>query len=504
MDRHSPLFYALLTPEQMGKADQITIESGTDGFTLMEKAGRAVFDRVIASFPAADHVHVFCGPGNNGGDGYVVAELLRQAGRDVVVSALGDPDKLTGDAALARKTWRKEITPFHPSMLEETDLIIDALFGAGLTRAIEGDAKAIVTAINDSDVAVVSIDLPSGVNGASGKPLGQSVIAEETVTFFRKKPGHLLAPGRDLCGHVNVADIGIEDDVLKDLKITTFENAPGIWSDDWPGYTPTGHKYARGHALILSGGPLSTGAARLSATAALRVGAGVTSLAGSRDALMVHAAHVTAIMLKEVATPQALKDLLEDPRLNALAAGPGLGLTDEARAMIEVLLESGAALTLDADALTLFKDDPDYLFRTLKARDKLTILTPHEGEFKRLFGPLLETDNKLEITRAAAVKSGSVIVLKGADTVIASPDGRAAVNGNAPPWLATAGSGDVLTGIITGLCAQGMPAFEAACAAVWLHGESGNRLGPYLVADDLESGLSEVLDEDSNDWTDDD
>lgn len=491
---------ALLTPDQMGKADKMTIDAGTDSFKLMELAGRAVFDRLITSYSAANHILVFCGPGNNGGDGYIVAELLRQAGRQVVVTSLTDTASLKGDAGLAFRTWRGKITPFHPSLLDEAELVVDALFGAGLDRPVEGPALAMIEAINSSDISVLSVDLPSGVDGRNGKSLGIAVMAEETVTFFRQKPGHLLMPGRGLCGNVTIADIGISDDVLDALNITTFENAPGVWGEHWPGYSPDGHKYMRGHAVVLSGGPLSTGAARLSATAALRVGAGLTSIAGSYDALLIHAAHVTSIMLKEAATPDALESLLTDPRYNAVAAGPGLGLTDKTRAMVEVLLKSGAALTLDADALTIFENDREHLFSTLKSRDKLTILTPHEGEFKRLFGPITGSESKLELTRSAARAASSVVVLKGPDTVIASPDGRAAINGNAPPWLATAGSGDVLTGIITGLRAQGMPAFEAACAGVWLHGEAGNRLGPFLIAEELESGLSELLDEDSDDW----
>lgn len=500
MDRHSPLSCALLTPEQMAEADALTIKAGTPGFELMENAGRAVFDRVISGYSEAETILVLCGAGNNGGDGYVVAELLRQAGRAVSVCALVTEDALSGDAALARRQWRGAVKPFFPGELDRVDLVVDALFGAGVNRDIEGEAADWISHLNDSSVPVLSIDLPSGICGRTGRILGVAVTAETTVTFFRKKPGHLLNPGVTYCGEVLVEDIGIEDDVLTTLDIETFENAPGLWQSQWPGYSADGHKYGRGHAVIVSGGPLSTGASRLAATAALRIGAGLTSIAGSTDALMVHASHVTAVMLKPAETAIALSNLLSDVRINSVAAGPGLGLDDHAMSLIEALLDSQAALTLDADALTLFSTDPEALFTRLHERDHMSVLTPHTGEFTRLFGPMPPEQNKLYITREAAQRSGSVVVLKGADTVIADPDGRAAINGNAPPWLATAGSGDVLTGMIAGLRAQGMSAFDAACAAVWLHGEAGKNCGPYLIAEELEGGLADVLEEDSHDW----
>lgn len=500
MDRSSPHDSALLTPIQMARADEMTIAAGTSGIDLMIRAGRTVFDRVIAGFPDAETIHVLCGTGNNGGDGYVVAELLRQAGRMVTLSSLRSPDALQGDAALAHRQWRGDIIPFHIGEVEAVDLIIDGLFGAGLDRDVDGEAKNIINQINSIHVPVVSIDLPSGICGLTGKVRGTAIAAEETVTFFRKKPGHLLEPGKSHCGDVTVTDIGIEDEVFREITPDVFENTPLLWGGQWPGYAPDGHKYGRGHALVLSGSALSTGASRLAAQAALRVGAGLTSLVGARDALIVHAAHVTAVMLKPAETAEDLRALLSDVRLNSIAAGPGLGLDDKAREQLDCLLESEAALTLDADTLTLASEDPDNFFTRLHERDHISVLTPHTGEFARLFGSVTNTTSKLEITREAAKRSGAVVVLKGSDTVIADPDGRAAINGNAPPWLATAGSGDVLTGMIAGLRAQGMPAFEAACAGVWLHGEAGRRCGAYLISEDLERGLAEVLDEDSHDW----
>ncbi|MAK60196.1 MAG: bifunctional ADP-dependent NAD(P)H-hydrate dehydratase/NAD(P)H-hydrate epimerase [Ponticaulis sp.] len=484
----------------MSRADDLTIAAGTPGIDLMVRAGRTVFDRVIASFPDAETIHILCGTGNNGGDGYVVAELLRQAGRAVTVSSIGSPDSLKGDAALARRQWRGDLASFHPGEIENTDLIIDALFGAGLDRDVTGEAAEVISHINSIPVPVVSIDLPSGICGLTGKVRGVAIAAEETVTFFRKKPGHLLEPGKSHCGEVTVTDIGIDDDVFREIRPDVFENSPALWGSQWPGYAPDGHKYGRGHVIVLSGGPLSTGASRLAAQGALRVGAGLTSLVGSREALMVQAAHVTAIMLKPTETLQDLRLLLSDLRLNSVAAGPGLGLDAKAKEQLDCLLDSEAALTLDADALTLFAEDSARFFDRLHERDHISVLTPHAGEFARLFGATNAQTSKLDTAREAAHRAGAVLVMKGADTVIADPDGRAAINGNAPPWLATAGSGDVLTGMIAGLRAQGMPAFEAACAGVWLHGEAGRRCGAYLISEDLEQGLAEVLDEDSNDW----
>ena len=500
MDRNTPLATALLTPEEMGEADRLTIEAGAPGIDLMIQAGRAVFDRAIAGYPEAELIHVFCGMGNNGGDGFVVAELLRQAGRRVRVSCLGDPADLTGDAAQANRQWRGDIRPFHPGELDDADLAIDALFGAGLSRDIEGKAAEWINQINASDVPVLAVDLPSGICGLTGKMRGTAIAAEETVTFFRKKPGHLLNPGKTYSGEITLSDIGIEDDVFDKIHINIFENAPGLWAAEWPGYAPDGHKYGRGHTIVLTGDALSTGASRLTATAALRVGAGLTSIAGPKDALMVHAAHLTAIMLRQAESADALKSLLNDPRMNSVAAGPGLGTDDKARRALDAILESEAALTLDADAITLLADAPEKSFERLSARDQMTVLTPHAGEFGRLFGSIDDSRSKLDVTREAAARSGAVVVLKGGDTVIAHPNGKAAINGNAPPWLATAGSGDVLTGIIAGLRAQGMSAFDAACAGVWLHGEAGKRCGAYMVSEELERGLREVLEEDSQDW----
>jgi ADP-dependent NAD(P)H-hydrate dehydratase / NAD(P)H-hydrate epimerase len=309
-------------------------------------------------------------------------------------------------------------------------------------------------------------------------------IADLTVTFHRKKPAHVLQPGRRLCGEIVVADIGIPADVTDQLPIRIYENT----APDLPNPRAFEHKFQRGHAVIWSGDELSTGASRLTALAAARSGAGLTTIVGHRDALRVHAHHLTSIMLKPVENLEDLRVVLLDKRLTAICIGPAAGITDMTRKAVLRILQSGIDTVLDADALTVFASNADELFAAVKALpNRAVVMTPHAGEFARLFTDLCnEADSKVERTIAAAKRSGARIIFKGSDTVIANPNGFANVNTNAPPKLATAGSGDVLAGIVTGLLAQGMDAFNAACAAVWLHGEAANRCGRRtLIAEDL-------------------
>jgi NAD(P)H-hydrate epimerase len=361
--------------------------------------------------------------------------------------------------------------------MEGAGLIVDALFGAGLSRDFPAE---LAHKINGAGVPVVAVDVPSGLDGATGRPRGAAVKAEVTVTFFRTKPGHVLMPGRALCGETVVADIGIPDSVLDAIGPQTFANVrPTL-----PDHSPAAHKYTRGHAVVVSGDRLHTGAARLAAEAALRIGAGLVTVAGNEAALAVHAAHLTAIMLSNL----DLGELLADRRKNAVCVGPAAGVGPATRNAVLAALASGAACVLDADALTSFADRPEDLFRSIAAGPgRAVVLTPHEGEFSRLFKDMpKDSASKYERARKAARKAGAIVVLKGPDTVIAAPTGRAVVNTNAPPWLATAGSGDVLAGMITALLAQGMRGFEAACAAVWLHGEAARRHGAGgLTAENL-------------------
>ena len=486
----------LLTTAEMAEADRLAIAGGISGAQLMENAGRAIADAVARRCRRGGAaVTVVAGPGNNGGDGFVCARLLAERGYPVRLLLHGDRSRLKGDAAEASARWIGPVEPAVAGALAGADIIVDALFGAGLDRPVEGPALAMIEAINASGVAVVAVDLPSGINGTTGAVMGAAITADETVTFFRKKPGHLLLPGRLHCGPVEVADIGIPDSVLERIRPNIFVNAPALWSNNFPIPRPGGHKYQRGHAVVVSGGMSHTGAVRLAARGALRAGAGLVTIASPADALAVNAANSLAVMVRRIDGPADLTAWFADPRLNAIVLGPGGGIGQPMREMVLAALAGQRAVVLDADALTSFAGEPDTLFAVIKTRGASpTVLTPHEGEFARLFSlasQSTEIPSKIERARTAAAASGATVLLKGSDTVVAEPDGRTSITENAPPWLATAGSGDVLAGFVAGLLAQGMPAFEAASAATWLHGETGNEAGPGLIAEDLENHKKE-------------
>ena len=487
----------LLTTAEMADADRLTIAAGIAGIDLMEAAGRAVADAVMQRHPPGSRVVVVAGPGNNGGDGFVAAQGLAECRYRVRMLLQGDRSRLKGDAAQAAQRWQGPVEPAQPGGLERADVIVDALFGAGLDRAVEGGPRALIEAINRSGAAILAVDLPSGINGTSGAVMGTAVRASRTVTFFRRKPGHVLLPGRVHCGPVEVADIGIKPDMLTRIQPQTFLDDPALWGAAFPRARLDGHKYARGHAVVVSGGAVTTGAARLAARAALRAGAGLVTIASPREAFATHAATNTAVMARPVDGAGELASFLADPRLNAVVLGPGGGVGPALRRQVETALAGPRAVVLDADGLTSFADEPAALFRAIATRgDQPTVLTPHEGEFARLFKPVDQasgTKSKLDRARAAAAASGAIVILKGADTVIAAPQGRAAINANAPPWLASAGTGDVLAGLVAGLLAQQMPAFEAACAAVWLHGEAGAQAGIGMISEDLPEALPRVL-----------
>ncbi|WP_027145593.1 bifunctional ADP-dependent NAD(P)H-hydrate dehydratase/NAD(P)H-hydrate epimerase [Mesorhizobium sp. WSM3626] len=497
--------HELLTSAEMGEADRLTIAAGPPGgIGLMRRAGQAVAAEVLRRYPAAAHVHVLCGPGNNGGDGYVVARILAGSGVATTVWASAPP-KPHSDAVLAAVEC-----PIKPRPLLDFDagsgsIVVDALYGAGLSKRLSGEAARAVDLVTDLHLPVVAVDLPSGISGDSGKVLGRSFSAELTVTFARKKPGHLLLPGRERCGEIVLADIGIGAEIIATLQPRTFENGPALWLRDWPVPAVDAHKYKRGHVGVFSGGPNATGAARLSAFGAARSGAGAVTVLSPGNAMQVNAAHLTSIMLRRADDAADIEAFVEERRPSAFVLGPGFGVGEKTQAFALALLASGkpaaastgiAGLVFDADAITSFREAPDALFEAARGPDApALVMTPHEGEFARLF-PGIADDNassKLDKARAAAARANAVIVYKGADTVIAAPDGRAAINSNGAAWLATAGSGDVLSGITAGLLAQGMPAFEAACTAVWIHAETGSRFGPGLIAEDLPLAMVPVL-----------
>ena len=486
----------VLTTAEMERADRLTIAAGTPGFALMLSAGQAVAEAAMDLLEEGP-ILVVAGPGNNGGDGFVAAAELSARGREVSVILLCERDSLQGDAASAAKGWKHPLLPFNPQAIGKPALIIDALFGAGLNRPVKGEPYDMIEAINANGAPILAVDLPSGINGTSGAVMGVAVRATETVTFFRRKPAHLLLPGRIHCGRVRVADIGIDSHVLAEIAPQTFENIPQTWRQSFPVPRIDGHKYARGHTIVVSGDLAATGAARMSARGALRAGAGLVTLASPRDALIVNAAALAAVMVRPIDTVVEFAELLADKRLNTCVIGPGAGLGQRTRDLVLTALSAKRGLVLDADALTSFAEAPDDLFEAIKAAlDPQVVLTPHEGEFPRLFSDISNKHplrSKLERVRAAAERSGAIVLLKGPDTVVASPDGRATIAANAPPWLATAGAGDVLSGMIAGLLAQGVPAFEAASTGVWMHGEAAREAGPGLIAEDLPEVLPAVF-----------
>jgi NAD(P)H-hydrate epimerase len=481
----------ILTVEQSFAADRYAAKNGVPFLTLMENAGRAVADEAVKRW-SPRKVLVLCGPGNNGGDGLVAARYLKKYGWEVRVAVLGSRANLKGDVAAVAKQWDGSFETIEAGIFRDAELVIDAVFGAGFSRQLEDEAKTIALELNDLDIPVLAVDVPTGLHGDTGRVLGDVAIdADVTVTFFRKKPGHLLMPGRARCGEVVVADIGIPESALDALRPKLFEDTPALWSSSFPWPKDEAHKYDRGHCVVVSGPAHATGAARLAARGALRVGAGLVSVASPTAAVEVNAVELTAIMVKPFEGVEGLARLLEDKRFNSVVLGPGAGVGAETRAMVDRVLATQAAAVLDADALTSFKDDPKALYLLLR---EPCVLTPHEGEFERIFpGLLRRSSTRIEAARAAAATARCTVLLKGADTVIAAPDGRAAINGHAPPELATAGSGDVLAGMIGGLMAQGVDSFKAAAMAAWLHGEAAYRFGPGLISEDLPEQLPHVL-----------
>lgn len=469
----------ILTVAETARADQAAIAAGTPGAVLMERAGAAVADAISARFRPQPAV-VACGPGNNGGDGYVIARLLKSRGWPVEVRALAEPT--TADAKAARALWDRPVGRLEGRFGDA--LVVDAMFGAGLARPLDGPAAAAAQQMAQASERVVAVDIPSGVMGDTGRSLGPSASARLTVTFHAKKPAHVLEPGHGRCGEVVVADIG-----LGATSSQTFENGPDLWLDRFPWPDATSHKHARGRLIVVSGEAWSTGAARLAARGALRIGAGLVTLFSPPDALAVNAAHLEAIMLRPFETDLELEQ--GAAQVDAAVIGPAAGVSETTLLNVLALARTGAALVLDADAITVFRDDPEELFSVL---DRDDVLTPHPGEFDRIFpGLLAGSPERIAAARRAAQRAGAVVLLKGSDTVIAAPDGRAAVNANGSPWLATAGSGDVLAGFIGGLVAQGMESFEAACAGAFIHAECAELHGAGLISEDLPGLAPAVL-----------
>jgi ADP-dependent NAD(P)H-hydrate dehydratase / NAD(P)H-hydrate epimerase len=474
----------LLNVAQMQQADRLTIAAGTPGSALMLRAGEAVAREIARRFSPRP-VTILCGPGNNGGDGFVVARALAESGWPVRVALYGNVQELRGDARFHAQRWTGGVEPLTPKAVAGAALVVDALFGAGFSRTLDAQVTDTLAFVTQGCIPIIAVDLPSGVLGDSGESRG-AARALCSVTFARKKPGHLLLPGRDLCGEVVIADIGIPAAVLDALHIDTWENDAALWLGKLPQLSPSDNKYGRGHALLYGGYPV-TGAARMAARAAARIGAGLTTVAVPDKALAIYAAAFTSVMVQPLTEAGDFERLLSDVRYTAFLIGPGAGVNEATRARALNLLQTTKPVLLDADAISVFAPQAEDLFQAIRWP---CVITPHEGEFKRIFDT---AGHKLTRARAAARRSGAIIVLKGSDTVIAAPDGRAIINSNAPPTLATAGSGDVLGGLILGLLAQGMDAFFAAAAGVWMHGAAAAEFGPGLLAEDLPDLIPAVL-----------
>jgi ADP-dependent NAD(P)H-hydrate dehydratase / NAD(P)H-hydrate epimerase len=470
----------ILTVAEMSAADRAAVEAGTPSRILMERAGAAVAEAVVAHYPVGP-VRVLAGPGNNGGDAYVAGRLLEAQGWPVRLEALAPPK--SADAISAAADWGRAPEPLTDGA--DASVVIDGLFGAGLDRPLPPEAARLARTLERARAKVVAIDVPSGLAGDTGRAVGPVCFrADVTATFHRRKPAHVLQPGREICGEVVVADIGLGETSSK-----LFENGPELWLDRYPWPSVTAYKQSRGRLGVVSGEAWHTGAARLAARAALRIGAGLVTVLSPPESLMVNAAHLEAVMLRPFDTDVELEGLAA--QLETVVIGPGAGVTEATLANVLALARTGAALVLDADALTVFRDEPADLFSVV---DRDDVLTPHQGEFERVFPGLLKAaPERIAAVRQAAARAEAVVLLKGPDTVIAAPDGRAAVNMNGTPWLATAGSGDVVAGLIGGLIAQGMDSFLAACAGVWLHAACAEAFGPGLISEDLPALLPSAL-----------
>jgi len=460
----------LLTAEQLKATEKAAIADGISEEDLQERAGKAVVDVILKHFSLCPTV-VFCGPGKNGGDGKIVARLLEE--REWPVTVITHRDRLSQEAL--------------KQLLSEAELVVDGLLGTGLSKPLEGNILKFVEFINASEKPVVSIDFPTGIDTDSGACWGDAVQATYTVTFFRARPGHYLLPGRAYTGKLYVQDIGIPDHLLP--SITYYVNNPSLWGEFLKGPQPLDHKYTRGACLVVGNGCMP-GAVRLASLAARRVGAGIVRLMCKVDEYPIFATIAWGEIVTPVATAQEFLDWTMSVRLNALLWGTGALPHDSTREQALLLLSSKKPCVLDGGALSSFEGRTADLTSHLHEN---VILTPHEGEFQRLFPHLAFLKNKAEKAQKAAIEAGAVIVLKGYDTIIASPQGELIINANAPATLATAGTGDVLAGLMAGLLAQDLPPFQAAAAGVWIHGEAASRRGLGLIAEDLPGEIPGVL-----------
>ena len=482
----------VVTAAEMRAAEAVLFDRGTPSFDVMATAGRAVVEAIQQRWPVPfKRALVLAGPGNNGGDGFIIARELEALGWEVHVAAARPRDAYAGDAARAAALWGGSLSELEPGALARLDdgdcLVIDAIFGIGLTRPVDNEIKAVIHGLHGRPCPVVAVDVPSGVNADTGAVMGAAPRAALTVTFGWPKPGHLLLPGREWARDLVVADIGCRDEDLRDLAMIARVNGTPLWRGHLPLPSASDHKYTRGHALVV-GGAAMPGATRLASRAARRIGIGMLTVAAPREAHGYYLIDQPGLIVREAADAGGVKALLEDHRFTATLVGSGLPPEPGTRAMVEAAAAANRPLVIDGGGLGAFAGAVGTLAGIGRAD---IVLTPHDGEFGRLFPD--RKGDKLQRAREAARAIGCTVVLKGADTVIAAPDGRTAINTDAPAWLATAGSGDVLAGLILGLLGQGMPPFAAAAAGVSLHGMAGTAFGPGLIAEDLPELMPEVL-----------
>ncbi|MFC3051140.1 NAD(P)H-hydrate dehydratase [Kordiimonas pumila] len=489
--------HVLLTPAEASAADAWAINSGVSGLDLMESAGRATAEMLVeyigTPLETGGEIIVLCGPGNNGGDGFVTARYLDDWGYPVRVIAVSSLDEMTSDAAEMAEIWRGQTDKIDAARLKNVSVVVDCLFGTGLSRPIEEPIADLINKVNALDAFKLAVDLPSGLDGVTGLPTGACFQADATVTFSYRKPAHLIAPGRFYCGgadHVHVADIGLPEESLSELDPQYFSNEPSLWGWCFPFQGPETHKYDRGHLLVLGGKEPTLGASRLASMAALRAGAGLVTLAAPSETYGVQAAALTDVMVRRFDSVFGFIGIMADHRIGTVILGPGSGISEKTVDMVQQAGRKERNMVLDADVLSSMIGRIEIIS---DIKNCAVVLTPHEGEFIRLFPDLDYKKDRLAAVRAAAKRACATVVLKGVSTVVADETGRVSIATNAPSWLAVGGTGDVLSGIIGSLLVQGMPAFEAASAAVWMHGEAGMKAGRGMIASDLVNAIPSIL-----------
>lgn len=473
--------FAVLPTVKIQELERQVIEGGSSVVELMDRAASGIVEEILSHFTVRPTL-ILCGPGNNGGDAYAVALKLIEKGWPV--EAMDIVGSSSEAAQHYKRLYKKPFLPFSTHDLDHFDLLIDGIFGIGLKRELPQEIQAFIHNVNVRRIPVVSIDMPTGVDSDTGDVRGASLHAKLTITFNYRKPAHLLYPGKLSCGDVILKDIGLGQSPNPNILV----NHPELWFDDFPIPNPLDHKYHRGHALLL-GGEEYTGATQLASLAARRAGAGLVSIACSEKTHSIYALSAPGTLTKIVRDSKGWVEVLKDVRKNAFLLGPGLEPTAVARERVLAALATKRPVILDAGALNAFA--PENIKTLFSACHDQVIFTPHEGEFKEIFGSL--GGSKIERTLQAARQSGAMIYLKGADSVIASPAGQILLQENAPPWLATAGTGDVLAGMILGFLAQGVKPLQACGVASWVHGESAQQAGFGMIAEDLLDHLQEAL-----------